>query len=117
MTAEDPDDLTEGCGRTPSVQEGAAAEAARMAEEIRQLREAVASHAAVDQAIGVLVALAHIDPTRGFGMLREVSQRSNTKLRNVAEQIVEWPSTGHLTDPVRRALLDALAAAGRTWTP
>ncbi|MFD8230229.1 ANTAR domain-containing protein [Streptomyces massasporeus] len=40
------------------------------------MRRAVASHARVDQAIGVLVAVYRLEPAAGFEVLREVSQRT-----------------------------------------
>ncbi|WP_184918012.1 ANTAR domain-containing protein [Streptomyces luteogriseus] len=49
-----------------------------------QLRQAVDSHAKVDQAIGVLVAVHRIEPAAGVEMLREVSQHTNVRLRPVA---------------------------------
>ncbi|MFF1443346.1 ANTAR domain-containing protein [Streptomyces sp. NPDC058295] len=47
---------------------------ARLEQEIAQLRQAVGSHAVVDQAIGVLIAIHRIPPHTGFEVLREVSQ-------------------------------------------
>jgi hypothetical protein len=63
---------------------------ARLEQENAQLRHAVASHATVDQAIGVLAAIHRLAPTAGFEVLREVSQRTNTKLRTVAQTVIGW---------------------------
>ncbi|MFI1441820.1 ANTAR domain-containing protein [Streptomyces fructofermentans] len=70
-------------------------------EENEQLQEAVRSHAVVDQAIGVVVVLGRLAPEQGWQVLREVSQRTNIKLREVAESIVEWPRTEKLRDDIR----------------
>jgi ANTAR domain len=53
------------------------------------LAEAMKSRAAIEQAKGILVAEHHVDPEEAFAMLVRVSQRSNTKLRDVARRIVE----------------------------
>ncbi|MEU9438976.1 ANTAR domain-containing protein [Streptomyces sp. NPDC048252] len=52
----------------------------RLRVENRQLRQARASHAVVDQAIGVLTVLGQLPPCDGFTVLREVSQHTNIKL-------------------------------------
>ncbi|MEU0060137.1 ANTAR domain-containing protein [Streptomyces sp. NPDC006334] len=62
----------------------------RLEHENAQLRQAVDSHATVDQAIGVLVATHRIAPATGFEVLREVSQHTNLKLRAVAETVIGW---------------------------
>ncbi|WP_141746513.1 ANTAR domain-containing protein [Streptomyces sp. LUP30] len=49
----------------------------RREQENAQLRHAVASYAAVDQAIGVLIAAHRLAPAAGFEVLREVSQHLN----------------------------------------
>ncbi|MFJ9026429.1 ANTAR domain-containing protein [Streptomyces sp. NPDC102259] len=61
----------------------------RLRAENRQLRQALASHAVVDQAIGVLTVLGQIPPCDGFTVLREVSQHTNIKLTQVAEQVIK----------------------------
>ncbi|MFG2577265.1 ANTAR domain-containing protein [Streptomyces sp. NPDC048481] len=78
-------------------------ELARLEEENAQLRRAVDSHAAVDQAIGVLVAVRKIPPTAGFAVLREVSQRANVKLHTVADAVIAWALGETLPQPVKEA--------------
>jgi hypothetical protein len=107
-------------GQEPHDQEGAAADAARifaMEEEIRQLKEAVTSHAVVDQAIGIVVGLARVTPDAGWRVLVEVSQHTNVKLRCLAETLVHWGDTGVLPPGVRAALEDALDRHGPTRLP
>ncbi|MBL1087468.1 ANTAR domain-containing protein [Streptomyces actinomycinicus] len=80
----------------------------RLMRENAQLREAIDSHAVVDQAIGVLIALDRIPPSDGGDVLREVSQHTNIKLRVVAEAIVDWAQSRELVRPVRDELDAAL---------
>ncbi|GGV86586.1 ANTAR domain-containing protein [Streptomyces massasporeus] len=86
-------------------------------EEVQQLKEAVVSHAVVDQAIGMVVALGRISPDQGWAVLKEVSQHTNIKLRNVAELILVWGRTGVMPEEIRAALEDALDGAGPTQIP
>lgn len=84
----------------------------QLQREIGQLQEAVVSHAVIDQAIGVVVSLGGLPPDQGFGVLRTVSQKTNIKLREVAEQIVGWPASKELSEDIRQALEAALSQAG-----
>ncbi|MFF6954832.1 ANTAR domain-containing protein [Streptomyces iakyrus] len=86
-------------------------------EEVQQLKEAVVSHAVVDQAIGMVVALGRISPDQGWAVLKEVSQHTNIKLRNVAELILVWGRTGVMPEEIRAALEDVLDRAGPTQIP
>ncbi|WP_406010764.1 ANTAR domain-containing protein [Streptomyces sp. NBC_00637] len=85
--------------------------------EVDQLKEAVASHAVVDQAIGVVVALGRMTPDQGWTVLKEVSQHSNIRLRNVAELILVWGRTGEMPDEIRARLEDSLDRLGPTQIP
>ncbi|MFG2467259.1 ANTAR domain-containing protein [Streptomyces canus] len=80
-------------------------------EEIAQLRQALVSHAVVDQAIGVVLALSGLRPDQGWEVLKTVSQRTNTKLRDVAQHVVRWPELRSLPSEIRPALRIALAEA------
>ncbi|MER6076431.1 ANTAR domain-containing protein [Streptomyces sp. NPDC001817] len=84
---------------------------AALEEEVAQLREAVVSHAVIDQAIGVVISVGGLKPEQGWDVLREVTQHTNIKLREVAHCLVHWPSTGQLPAGVRRALSAAVARA------
>ncbi|MFJ9663446.1 ANTAR domain-containing protein [Streptomyces sp. NPDC101219] len=86
----------------------------QLEEEVQQLKDAVVSHAVVDQAIGMIVALGRVSPDEGWTVLREVSQRTNIKLRNVADLILVWGRTGLLPPEVRAELEDALDRLGPT---
>ena len=77
--------------------------------ENAQLHEAMRSHAVVDQAIGVVLAIGHLTPEQGWDVLREISQRTNIKLRHVSELIIGWARTGKLCTDVRTELERQLA--------
>ncbi|GAA5069223.1 ANTAR domain-containing protein [Streptomyces sp. SID10815] len=80
----------------------------RLHEEIDQLQRALTSHAVIDQAIGAVVAFGRIPPDDAWRVLREVSQRTNTKVRTVAEHVLKFAQGGALSDTeleeLRRAL-------------
>jgi GAF domain-containing protein len=59
-----------------------------------QLREALATRAVIDQALGILMAQQVCGPDIAFAILRSTSQNQNRKLRRVAADIVEAIS-GH----------------------
>ncbi|MEU9171750.1 ANTAR domain-containing protein [Streptomyces sp. NPDC048420] len=86
-------------------------------EEIDQLKEAVFSHAVVDQAIGMVVALGRITPDQGWEVLKDVSQHTNIKLRNVADMILIWGRSGEMPPEIRAELEDALDRYGPTQIP
>ncbi|MFJ9037582.1 ANTAR domain-containing protein [Streptomyces sp. NPDC102406] len=79
--------------------------------EVRQLHQAIASHIVVDQAIGIVLVLGRLTPKQGWDVLKEVSQHTNTKLREVAEQVVGWANGGTLPEHTRGALDAALTRA------
>jgi hypothetical protein len=79
--------------------------------EVAQLRQALVSHAVVDQAIGVVLALSGLRPEQGWEVLKTVSQHTNIKLRDVARHVVRWPDAGSLPAEIRRALRRALVEA------
>ncbi|MFZ3598173.1 ANTAR domain-containing protein [Streptomyces sp. BH104] len=77
------------------------------------MKKAVTSHAVVDQAIGVVIAVGGVTSAEAWDVLREVSMRTNTRLRLVAGQLISWPRTREL-DPVIRAELERQLAQRRT---
>ncbi|KKD03042.1 ANTAR domain-containing protein [Streptomyces sp. WM6386] len=96
---------------------GEASRIFELQEEVEQLKEAVASHAVVDQAIGMMVALGRVTPDQGWGVLKDVSQRTNIKLRNVADLILIWGRNGELPPEIRAELEEALDRHGPTQIP
>jgi GAF domain-containing protein len=61
---------------------------AQLADQAANMRIAMESRAVIEQAKGVLMAQRHVTPEQAFEMLREASQRSNRKLRDIAVGIV-----------------------------
>ena len=57
-------------------------------DKVRQLQEALDSRVIIEQAKGVLMATDRIDADAAFDRLKSRSQRTNRKLRLVAEEIV-----------------------------
>ena len=90
---------------------------AELEAEVVQLKEAVASHAVVDQAIGMMVAFGRVTPDQGWEVLKDVSQHTNIKLRNIAELILIWGRRGDIPPDVRAELEDALDRYGPTQVP
>ncbi|MDX2593198.1 MULTISPECIES: ANTAR domain-containing protein [Streptomyces] len=88
-------------------------------EEVGQLRRAMASHALIDQAIGVVITVGSLHPEHGWVVLRHISQHTNIKLREVAHWLVQWPATGRLPERIREALPAAVdhARGAATTTP
>ncbi|MEU9457083.1 ANTAR domain-containing protein [Streptomyces sp. NPDC048277] len=80
-------------------------------QEVGQMKEAVASHAVVDHAIGVIIALGGLHPDQGFEVLRDVSRHTDTRLREIAEEIMLWVRTEQLAGEFPDALAGALARA------
>ncbi|MFF7280809.1 ANTAR domain-containing protein [Streptomyces griseorubiginosus] len=104
----------------PGIPEEPAAESDRifaLQEEIDQLKEAVVSHAVVDQAIGMVVALGRVTPDEGWAVLKDVSQHTNIKLRSVADLILIWGRSGDIPGEVRVELEKALDQYGPTQIP
>ncbi|MFJ8632218.1 ANTAR domain-containing protein [Streptomyces sp. NPDC093568] len=86
-------------------------------EEVDQLKQAVVSHAVVDQAIGMIVALGRLSPDQGWTVLKDVSQHTNIKLRRVAELILIWGREGEMPPEIRVELEEALERHGPTQIP
>ncbi|MGW5434072.1 ANTAR domain-containing protein [Streptomyces sp. NPDC004059] len=96
-------------GRRTAAEEAAGEEIVRLSEENAQLRRAVDSHAVIDQAIGVLVAVWRVPPADGWRVLVDVSQCLNRKLHGVAEAIIDWAlGLRPLPDPVGQELETAV---------
>ncbi|MDQ0584316.1 ANTAR domain-containing protein [Streptomyces rishiriensis] len=81
------------------------------------LQTAIASHAVIDQAVGVIITLGGLRPQQGFDVLKDVSQHTNIKLREIAGLVIDWVSTQQLPDPVQQALKAALTRAQSAASP
>jgi len=62
--------------------------AAPPAEELEQLRAALVSNRRISMAMGILMIRRNLDEEQAFSYLRRVSQDSNRKLRDVAEDVI-----------------------------
>ncbi|WP_030239247.1 ANTAR domain-containing response regulator [Streptomyces sp. NRRL S-455] len=80
-------------------------------EEVEQLRQAIASRPVIDQARGILMATHGCTSDEAWHILRETSQLSNTKLREVAAAVTAGAETNGPPPPpeLRTALQRALA--------
>lgn len=83
---------------------GAPPHAHRLEAEIAQLRQALASRTVIDQAQGMVMALAGCSADEAWHVLVEVSQRTNTKLREVATALVGTSHGAELPASVRLPL-------------
>jgi hypothetical protein len=61
----------------------------RLRSELDQALRAMAAREVIEQAKGLLMGYFRCPDEQAFGMLRELSQRANTKLRAVAVEIVD----------------------------
>ena len=68
---------------------GNAEAAARTSEDLDHLRTAMVSRAAIEQAKGILMERHKVTEDQAFTILTHASQRTNTKLRDVAAELVQ----------------------------
>ena len=61
----------------------------RSTSEAANLQEALENRDVIGQAKGILMAFRKCDSDTAFAMLREASQHSNRKLRDVASDVIE----------------------------
>lgn len=66
-----------------------------VATTARQMQEAMATRAIIEQAKGILMAQSRVDADAAFNMLVRASQRENRKLREIASAIVERAVSGN----------------------
>ena len=96
-------DVTESRAAAP-----ASDQVQRLETEVEQLRSAMASRAAIEQAKGILMLLMGCGDQVAFDLLAHISSHTHRKVRDVAVSIIESAS-GHspLPDDVREILHDA----------
>lgn len=87
------DDEAEAIGTILAALAALAFARAREREQISGLEQAVASNRSIGMAIGILMAIGRIGQDEAFDLLRRVSQRTNRKLREIADEVVH---TGQL---------------------
>ncbi|MEU4875970.1 ANTAR domain-containing protein [Streptomyces sp. NPDC021608] len=81
---------------------------AALEQEVDQLRRALASRAEIDQAMGVVAAVCRLSPENSWDVLRQVSQHTNIKLRDVARHVMGWVTSGRLPEEIRPAMRAAV---------
>lgn len=85
-----------------------AAEVLELRTENDQLIRALSSRAVIDQACGMLMALVPCSSERAWGLLVDVSQHCNVKLRDVAAALVATAEDEPLPEQLQRELCRAL---------
>jgi GAF domain-containing protein len=81
-------ELAEEVAAWVAIAIGNAEAAARTSEDLSQLRTAMMSRACIEQAKGILMERHKIKEDEAFTILTHASQRTNTKLRDVAEELI-----------------------------
>ena len=66
---------------------GNAEAAARATTDVENMRQVMASRAVIEQAKGILMERYRITPEQAFTLLTHASQRSNVKLRDIADEL------------------------------
>lgn len=101
-----PDPLPQPDGRGPAHAD--AERAAALEVEVAQLRAAMASRAAIEQAKGILMLLTGCTDEVAFDLLSHISGHTHRKLRDVAQAITASASGGAgLPADIRTILRDA----------
>ncbi|MFF7532964.1 ANTAR domain-containing protein [Streptomyces bobili] len=80
------------------------AEVVELRARNEQLGRALASRAVIDQARGMLMALAPCSSERAWDLLVDVSQHCNIKLRDVTVALVATTKDEALPEPIQREL-------------
>jgi hypothetical protein len=93
---------------TPTGDAALASEILQLRARNEQLERALASRAVIDQARGMVMALAPCSSDRAWSLLVDVSQHCNVKLRDVAAALVATTNDEALPAPVQRELRRAL---------
>ena len=84
--------------------------AARPSDDLLQLRTMMLSRALIEQAKGILMERHKITEDEAFTILTHASQRTNTKLRDIAAELVR---TGALPSPVNSPLFELSRVDGQ----
>ncbi|MEV4448268.1 ANTAR domain-containing protein [Streptomyces mirabilis] len=85
-----------------------AVEVLELRAQNEQLSRALKSRAVIDQARGMVMALAPCSSERAWDLLVDVSQHCNVKLRNVAAALVATTQDEPLPEQIQRELPGAL---------
>ena len=97
-----PHDLTEEFGVSDEAEE--------LRVEVAQLKRAMLTRPVIDLARGVLMASFGLSPEAAWNVLADVSQRTNTKLHQLAEELVDSVNGPPLSQSLRQQLTAAVDA-------
>ncbi|GCD41900.1 ANTAR domain-containing protein [Streptomyces paromomycinus] len=78
--------------------------------EVSQLRRAMQTRPVIDLARGILMATFNLTPEAAWTVLVTTSQKTNTKLHRLAQDLLDSHQGTTLPDTARRHLTDAIAA-------
>ncbi|MBO8193643.1 ANTAR domain-containing protein [Streptomyces oryzae] len=100
-------------GSADLEREQLAAQVEELRAEVGQLRQALETRPVIDQARGMVMALAPCDAETAWQVLVRVSQHSNIKLRSVASALVAGAEGAPVPKPIRKNLAAALRSLPR----
>ncbi|MER6210041.1 ANTAR domain-containing protein [Streptomyces sp. NPDC001642] len=89
---------------------GVSDEAEELRVEVAQLKRAMLTRPVIDLARGVLMASYGLSPEAAWNVLADVSQRTNTKLHQLAEELVDSVNGAPLSQSLRQQLTAAVDA-------
>ncbi|MFF6992355.1 ANTAR domain-containing protein [Streptomyces sp. NPDC010273] len=89
---------------------GVSDEAEELRVEVAQLKRAMLTRPVIDLARGVLMASFGLSPEAAWNVLADVSQRTNTKLHQLAEELVDSVNGPPLSQSLRQQLTAAVDA-------
>jgi hypothetical protein len=93
------DDEAEAIGMILVAHAALAFARAREREQISGLEQALASNRSIGMAMGILMAIHRVGQDEAFDLMRSVSQRTNRKVREIADEVVH---TGQLPEVTPR---------------
>lgn len=102
----------------PTARKGAEQSTQDLQTEVEQLRRAMLTRPAIDLARGVLMASFRLSPEDAWSVLVRMSQHTNTKLHQVAEEVLGSVDGHPLSEEMRQQLAAAVEnSAGDTTDP
>ncbi|MFG2783002.1 ANTAR domain-containing protein [Streptomyces prunicolor] len=92
---------------------GVSDEAEELRVEVVQLKRALLTRPVIDLARGVLMASFALSPEEAWSVLVDASQHTNTKLHQLAEELVDSVNGAPLPDHLRQRITTAVAEISR----
>ena len=97
----------------PMEENGVSDEAEELRVEVGQLKRAMLTRPVIDLARGVLMASFGLSREDAWSVLVDVSQRTNTKLHQLAEELVDSVNGAPLPEQLRQRISTAVAELSR----